>query len=116
MIDEDPHNAYVGPNWRALLRVAQELQRGVDGLPVWAEHTGEAWPAFKRRHGQGEQELAERLRRMPGCTVLRSTNGSSTTLRLAGLEAKAQGGIAAACRSWTAKVQRAALASSPPLP
>jgi hypothetical protein len=46
---------------------------------------------------------------MPGSTIVRSPNGSTTTLTLAGVEAKAQGRLAVACRSWVAKVQRADL-------
>ena len=94
------------PNREALLPVAQELQRWVDRLPIWSDTSGEAWPAFKRRLGKQEQEVAERLGRMPGCTIARSSNGSTTTLTLAGVEVKAQGGLAAACQSWVAKVQK----------
>ena len=115
MSDEHVHEGALEPNRRALLRVAQELQRGVDALPVWSEQSGEAWAAFSRRHGKQEQELAEKLRRMPGCAITRSSNGSTTTLTLAGVDARAQGGLAAACRGWIAKVQRAALAASRPL-
>jgi len=49
---------------------------------------------------------------MPGCTIARSPNGSTTTLTLVGIEAKAQGGLAAACRNWVAEVQRADLGYS----
>ncbi len=108
-----PHIA-LAPNWPTLLPVAHELQRGVDALPVWFGHTGEAWSTFKRQYEQKEQELAARLCRMPGCTIARSPNGSTTTLILAGVEAKAQGGPAAACRNWIAKVQRAAFGMSHP--
>jgi hypothetical protein len=109
MINERLPEDALEPNWPALLRVARELQRGVDALPVWSEQSGEGWAAFSRRLGKQEQGLGERLRRMPGCTIARSPNGSTTTLTLAGVEAKAQGGLAAACRNWIAKVQRAAL-------
>ena len=114
MNDEHLHEGALEPNWPALVRVAHELQKWVDALPVWSESSGEAWQAFSRRLGKQEQELAERLRRMPGCTIARSPNGATTTLLLAGVEAKAQGGLAAACRGWIAKVQRAALAASRP--
>jgi hypothetical protein len=103
------HDEALEPNWQALLRVARELQRGVDALPVWSEQSGEAWAAFSRRLGKQEQDLADKLRRMPGCTIVRSQNGSATTLTLAGVEAKAQGGLAAACRRWITKVERSAL-------
>jgi hypothetical protein len=99
-------------DWDALLPVAHELRRWVDRLPVWSEASGETWSAFSRRLGKQEQELAEKLARMPGCRIARSPNGSTTTLTLAGVEAKAQGGLAAACRSWVAKVQRATLGGS----
>jgi hypothetical protein len=119
MIDGHPqtvsghrHDGELEPNWKALLLVAYELQRWVDALPVWSVQSSEDWSGFSRRHAKGEQVLAGRLRRMPGCTIARSTNGATTTLILAGVEARAQGGLAAACRNWIAKVQRAALALS----
>ena len=102
------------PNWPALLPVAKELQRWVDSLPVWSEASGETWQAFSRRLGKHELGLAERLGRMPGCTVARSPNGSTTTLILAGVEARAQGGLGAACRTWVAKIQRADPSGSRP--
>jgi hypothetical protein len=104
------------PNWPALLPVARELQAWVNALPVWSEWSQEAWSDFKRRHGKAEQELGERLRRLPGCTIAHSPNGSTTTLMLAGVEARAPGGLSAACRNWIVQVQRAAAhaASRPP--
>lgn len=95
-----------GMNQKALLAVAQELQRWVARLPIWSEASGEAWQTFSRPLGKHELELAETLGRLPGCTITRSTNGATTTLTLAGVEAKAQGGLGAACRSWVAKVQK----------
>ena len=94
------------PNLDALRPVAKELQRWVDRLPLWSEASGEARQAFKRRTGKQELELAEKLRRIPGCTIARSSNGATITLTLAGVEVKAQGGLAAACRTWVAKMQR----------
>ncbi len=109
MIDDQLQEGKPPPNSPALLRVAHELQKGVDALPTWSERSGEAWADFARRQGKAEQDLADRLRRMPGCTIARSPNGSTTRLTLAGVEAKALGGPAAACRGWIAKVQRQAL-------
>ena len=101
------------PNWPALVPVAQELRRWVDRLPVWSDASGEARSTFKRRLGKQELDLAEKLRRIPGCTITRSPNGS-TTLTLAGLEATAQGGLAAGYRSWIIQVRRAELGLSGP--
>jgi hypothetical protein len=56
-----------------------------------------------------EQELAKRLRRLPGCTIARSTSGSATTLSLGGVEVRSQGGLTAACRDWIAMLQTSAL-------
>ena len=110
MNDGHLHEGGPEPNWQALLLVAHELKRWVDALPAWSEQSGEDWSGYSRRHAKGEQVLADRLRRMPGCTLVRSPSGSTTTLTLAGVEAKARGGPAAACRNWRAKVQRGALA------
>ena len=109
MTDKQANAGASEPDWQALLRVAGELQRWVDAFPIWSESSGEAWLAFLRRHGTGEKTLEERLRRMPGCTIARSPNGSTTTLSLARVEARSPGGLAAACRSWIDKVQRTAL-------
>ena len=114
MIDGHPQEGALEPNWPALVQVAHELQKWVDALPVWSERSGEAWSAFKRRSGEAEQNLAAMLQRMPGCTITRSPNGSTTTLTLDGVEAKAQGGPAAACQNWIAKVQRGELGRSRP--
>lgn len=114
MSDEPRPQGEMEPNWPALLPVAQELRRWVDQLPVWSEASGETWQAFSRRLGKHEQDLAGKLRRMPGCTITRSPNGSTTTLILAGVEAKAQGGLAAACRTWFAKVLRGGLEATRP--
>ena len=109
MIDSITDEQAPEPNWSALLPVASELQHWVNTLPVWREDSWESWAEFSRRHGKCEQELAMRLRRMPGCTIVRSTNGSATTLTLAGIEVRAQGGLATACRDWVARVQGAVL-------
>jgi hypothetical protein len=100
------------PNWQALVPVALELRRWVDRLPEWFEASGETWQTSSRRLGKQVLELAERLRQMPGSTVARSPNGSTIALMLAGVEAKVQGRLAAACRNWVAKAQRADLGRS----
>jgi hypothetical protein len=114
MLNEPRSEATSEPNWPALLPVARELQAWVNALPVWSEWSQETWSAFKRRHGQAEQELTERLRRMPGCTIARSPNGSTTTLTLAGVEARGPGRLEVACRNWIAQVQKAAHAATRP--
>ena len=96
------------PDWGALSRVAFELRTWVDALPAWSERSAEDWASPTRRSAQAETALAGRLRRMPGCSIARSPNGASTTLILAGVEVRAQGGIAKACQGWIAKVEKAA--------
>ncbi|TNC51608.1 hypothetical protein FHG66_05465 [Rubellimicrobium rubrum] len=93
------------PNWAALLPVANELQRWVGVMPVWSEDSWQSWEQFSRHHGKLEQELARRLRLLPGCNIARSTSGSATTLSLAGVEVRAQGGLAGACQAWIARVR-----------
>ncbi len=100
-------------NWSALLPVANELQRWVGMMPVWTENSWQSWEEFSRHHGKLELELAKRLRRLPGCVIARSTNGSATTLSLAGVEVRAQGGLVEACRAWIANV-RASVPKKPP--
>ncbi len=108
MTDEEVEQRASGPNWAALVPVANELQRCVSTMPVWTENTGDTWADFSRRHAKDEQELAKRLSRMPGCTIARSNNGSSTTLSLAGVEVRSQGGLASACRDWIGRVRHSA--------
>ena len=62
---------------------------------------------FLRPLGKQELESAEKPRRIPGCTITRSSNGTTITLTLAGVEVKAQGGLTVACQSGAAKVLRA---------
>jgi hypothetical protein len=95
-------------NWRALLMVAGELQRWVNSMPIWREQSTESWAEYSRRHMTREQELTAKLHRMPGCTLKRSTNGSATTLLLAGIEVRSLGGPAAACKDWITTVRRLA--------
>ena len=97
------------PNWAALVPVAKELQRWVNTIPVWSDQSWESWEEYSRRHGKEEQVLAKRLRRLPGCMIARSTSGSATTLALAGVEVRSQGGLTAACRDWITMVQKSAL-------
>ena len=97
------------PNWAALVPVAKELQRWVNTIPIWSDQSWESWEQYSRRHGKDEQELAKRLRRLPGCTIARSTSGSATTLSLGGVEVRSQGGLTAACRDWIAMVETSAL-------
>jgi hypothetical protein len=112
MSDGHPPGSAPGTHQRTLLAVAQELQRWVDRLPIWSDASGETWQTFSRRLGKHELELAEKLGRMPGCTIARSPNCSTTALTLAGVEARAQGGLGAACRTWVAKVQKGELGRS----
>ena len=106
MINDEAEERAPEPNWLALVPVANELQRWVSTMPVWTENSWETWADFSRRHAKDEQELAKRLSRMPGCTIARSNNGSSTTLSLAGVEVRSQGGLASACRDWIGRVRQ----------
>jgi hypothetical protein len=97
------------PNWAALVPVARELQRWISTIPVWSDQSWESWEQFSRRHGKDEQELAKRLRRLPGCTITRSTSGPAITLFLGGVEVRSQRGLTAACADWIGMVQKSAL-------
>ena len=108
MMDDGAEGVTPEPDWAALVPVAKELQRWVNTLPIWSDQSSESWEQFSRRHGKDELELAKRLRRLPGCTIARSTSGSATTLTLGGVEVRSQGGLTAACRDWIALVQRSA--------
>ena len=108
MIDEPADQPTPERNWGALLTVADELERWTATMPIWSDRSWEAWEDFSRRHGSREQDLAKMLRRMPGCLIMRSNNGSATTLSLGGVEVRTVGGLAEACRAWSAWVRRSA--------
>jgi hypothetical protein len=109
MIDGTAGGSAAEPNWAAPLPVARELQRWVNTIPTWSDQSSESWEQFSRRHSKDEQDVTKRLRRLPGCTIARSTSGSATTLSLGGVEIRSQGGLAVACRDWIATVQKPSL-------
>jgi hypothetical protein len=102
-------------NWKALLAVADELERWTATMPIWSEQSWESWEDFSRRHGKRERDLAKVLGRMPGCTIIRTSNGSATTLNLGGVQVRSVGGLAGVCRDWINWVRRSA-PKKPPAP
>ena len=96
------------PNWQVLLPVARELERWLNALPIVPLDARETWEEFSKRQKRREAELIARLRRMPGCILAKSPQGSSATLHLAGVEVTSPGGLTGVCREWIAQVREGA--------
>lgn len=69
-------------------------------LPRWDSEVTEPWFVFLERAYQAETSMAERLRRLPTCLLVMCPLRLKVSLKLAGISARSEQGLAAACRAW----------------
>ena len=69
-------------------------------LPRWDSEVTEPWFVFLERAYEAETSLAERLRRLPTCRLSMCPLRIQVSLKLVGISARSEQGLAAACRAW----------------
>ncbi len=102
----DPgHDVGRPENRTALLAVALELRAWALALPLWDSLDADDWDTFLERRRRGENALAARLRRLPGCSLGWSEHHNHADLTLAGVRVQSDRGLKGACEAWVAKAR-----------